>query len=299
MTNRITKACIVYGIGDALNARAFLITYCKQKHIARKSIRIYSPKYWWMFEGLGFLRGTNRRDFFHLTPYRNFGRFDLPKKIKEEKLDACIAKNAGIKFSFDTIVPLPRFKKPNILLPKKYITFNTGFNKGYCMDYDGDPKDIGMVCLKAWPAAHWEKLISLLNTINIKCIQIGAGKNSAIIPGTYLNLVDKLSITQSAEVLRNALFHIDIEGGLPILNQHLNNKSVVLFGPTAIEQQGRSFNLNLKANTCNPCYEWGIHRTNLGEYISNLPCKAHCMSDLTPEYVFSRIRETFLKGIVV
>ena len=268
-------------MGDALNARTFLLNYCKQKKLPTSSISIYTLKYWWMFEGLGFRRGLNRIDFRGLTPYRNFGKYNLLKQYTPEKLDLCIAKNAGIDFSFEFIELLPKYKEPDIKLPERFITFNTGYG-----ELSGKPHDLGYICTKAWPKEYWQKLIDLLN---IDCVQIGAGPSCSIINNTYLSLVDKLNIKQSAEVMRKALFHIDIEGGLPILNQHLGGRSVVLFGPTAIEQQGRSFNLNLRANTCTPCYEWGTNDKSLAMLKKDLPCNAHCMTDLKPEYVVEQI----------
>ena len=277
----ITKASINFGMGDALNARAFLIQYCKQKNINRNAIGIYTTKYWWMFENLGFRRGLNRSEFLGLVAYRNFGKYDLPRKYNEAKLDLCIAKNAGINFSFDTIELLPKYEDIGITLPEKFITFNTGYGQ-----LSGKPHELGYVCTKSWPLEYWQDLV---NFLDIPCVQIGAGPSCGIVKNSYLNLVDKLNIKQSAEVMRRALFHIDIEGGLPILNQHLGKKSVVLFGPTAIENQGRSFNLNLRANTCTPCYEWGTNKYSLAVLQKDLVCNKHCMYDLTPEFVAKEI----------
>ena len=276
----ISRASIIYGIGDALNARAFLSEYCRQKNIKRSSIRIYSPKHWWMFEGMGFTKDNNISHFSKLTSFRNFGNYDLKKVYDDDKLDICIAKNAGIKFTFDNIEPLPRYKL-DIRLPQKFITFNTGYGI-----LSGKPLNQQFICIKAWPVEYWEKLVKLLK---IPCIQIGAGESCKIVSNSYLNLVNKLTLEQSAEVMRRALFHIDIEGGLPILNQHLGKKSVVLFGPTAIENQGRSFNLNLRNSKCPACYEWGKHIKSLCLKKEELPCNAHCMTDLTPEYVVEQI----------
>ena len=281
---------MIYGMGDALNGRAFLVTYCQQKKIPTSSITIYTEKYWWMFENLGFKRGLNRRAFLGLYPYRNFGRYDLPKFFAPEKLDQCIAMNAQIQYDFDVCVPLPTYIPPKINLPKKFITFNTGYG-----EFSGKPEEKGIVCIKSWPDKYWEEFVK---KIGVPCVQIGRGSSCSIIPGTHLNLVDKLTIQQSAEVMRKALFHVDMEGGLSILNQHLGKKSVVLFGPTAIEQQGRSFNLNLRSQTCQPCYEWGskIHN-KLYEYKTKLTCGVECMADLTPEFVISKIKESgWLQG---
>lgn len=280
----ITKASMIYGMGDALNGRAFLVTYCKQKNIQPSDISIYTEKYWWMFEGLGFKRGTNKYNFLGLTAYRNFGRYNLPKFFNPTKLDRVIAMNAGIDYNFDVCVPLPRYTRPSVKLPKRFITFNTGYG-----DLSGNPDNKDMICLKAWPNRYWEEFVK---KIGVPCVQIGAGKSCEIIPGTKLNLVDKLTIQESAEVMRSALFHVDMEGGLSILNQHLGKKSVVLFGPTGIEQQGRSFNLNIRSNTCTPCYEWGSYRYHkLYEDRKKLSCKVECMSDLKPDFVVQKIKD--------
>jgi len=278
----ITKVYTNFGMGDALNTRAFLINYCKQKNIPRNSIKIFTTKHWWMFEGLGFVRDLNRLNFRGLTPFKNFGKFNIPKIYNMEKNDVCIAKNSGIDFSFDFIEFLPEYEKPKINLPEKFITFNTGNGEISTIDL----KNQGYVCTKSWPKEYWEKLVSLLN---ISCVQIGSGPSCDIIKGSTLNLVDSLNIKQSAEVMRKSLFHIDIEGGLVTLAQHIGKKSVVLFGPCAIENQGRTFNLNLRANTCIPCYEWGTHKYALKVHKSQLLCKAHCMTDLKPEYVAEQI----------
>lgn len=277
----ITRAAALYGMGDALNQRAFLITYCKQKHTPFSSIYIYTDNHWWMFEGLGFKRGKHKKNFNNLVAYRNFGTYNLPKTFSSPKLDLCIAKNAGIYFSFDTIVPLPKYKEPDIKLPDRFITFNTGYGK-----FSNNLSNPNSICTKEWPLEHWKKLVSI---IGIPCVQIGSGPSCKIVDNSILNLVDKLTIQESAEVMRKSLFHIDMEGGLVILNQHLNKKSVVLFGPTAIENQGRSFNLNLRSNTCIPCYEWGSNKYSLGVDKSKLLCGAHCMKDLSPDYVAEQI----------
>ena len=284
MPKLITKATAVYGMGDALNGRAFLMTYCKQKNILPETITLYTEKYWWMFEGLGFKRDLNKNNFLGLWAYRNFGRYNLPRFFVPDKLDQCIAMNAQIKYSFDVCVPLPRYTPPKIKLPRKFITFNTGYG-----EFSGKPEEKDIVCIKSWPNEYWEEFVK---KIGVPCVQIGKGASCSIIPGTALNLVDQLSIKESAEVMRKGLFHIDMEGGLSILNQHLGKKSVVLFGPTAIENQGRSFNLNISSGVCMPCYEWGSKMYHkLYEDKNKLSCRVECMSAIKPDFVIEKIKE--------
>jgi len=281
----ITKAAAIYGIGDALNQRAFLVSYCKQKDIPRKSIAIYTEKYWWMFEGLGFKRMTLKPDKKKMVPYRNFGLYDLPKTYECEELDKCIAKNAGIVYDFETCVPLPEYKCSSLPLPKRFITFNTGYG-----EFSGGPSTIkDAFCLKSWPNEYWTEFV---RKIGVPCVQIGAGPSCTVIENGSINMVDKLSIKQSAEVLRRAMFHVDMEGGLAILNQHLGKRSVCLFGATAIQNQGRSFNLNLSSNSCFPCYEWGGRNGRLFASRSKLICGHRCMVELTPDYVIEQIHKS-------
>lgn len=281
MSQIIKKASILYGIGDALNARSFLVEYCRQKNIPRNRIAIYTVKHWWMFEGLGFNRGLFSTEFKNLTPFKNFGCYNIAKTVQTDKCDECIAKSAGIDYSFDVRTPFPQYNKPEIDLPKQYVTINTGFG-----EFSGKVGMKDYICIKSWPLKYWEKLVSLLS---VPVVQIGAGKSCEPVDGVALNLLDKTTLKETAEILRGALFHIDMEGGLPILMQHVGGRSVVLFGPTAIENQGRSFNLNLRANTCEPCYEWRTRISVLWAKKSDLLCKAHCMTDLKPEYVAEQI----------
>ena len=280
----ISKVGLIAGMGDALNARSFLVEYCKQKNIPRSQIAIYTERYWWMFDGMGFTRGFCRFDFRGLIGFKNFGNYDMTPKYNLPELDQNIAKNAGIEYSFEVRTPFPDSfaRKPLLDLPRRYVTINTGYGR-----FSGKAGNPAYVCIKSWPIAYWERLVELLN---IPVVQIGAGPSCEPVRGA-LNLINKTTIHETAYILKHALFHIDMEGGLPILMQHLGGRSVVLFGPTAIENQGRSFNLNLRANTCEPCYEWGSNKNKLSMLKTQLACKAHCMTDLKPEYVAEQINK--------
>lgn len=280
----ITKAAATYGIGDAFNQRAFLVTYCKQKNIPTKSIAIYTDKYWWMFKDLGFKRTILPPKKGDLVPYRNFGLYDLPKTSNQPELDACIAKNAGIVYDFETCVPLPNFKRPKLDLPEKFITFNTA-----CGELSNIYKNKDFFCLKSWPKEYWEQFV---REIGVPCVQVGAGITNVPIKGAYLDLANQLTLQETAEVMRQGLFHIDMEGGLVIMNQHLLKKSVVLFGPTAIQNQGRSFNMNLSSESCLPCYEWAGRTGRLFASKSMLVCGHRCMVNLKPDFVIDKIKKS-------
>ena len=277
----LISACSSYGMGDTLNTRAFLLAYCEQKPQAKSQTQVFT-KFPEIFEGDGFILKPGDPKVYKQFFYRNFGNFiGIPKRYNIPECDKCLAKNAGINFDFNQI-RLLNWKREdlNFSLPDKFVTINYGHDEN---NFTNDQ----IICLKMWPIEYWETLVK---TIGIPVIQIGKGKYCKDIKGTVLNLTNKLSLKQSAEVMRRALFHIDIEGGLSILNQHLGGKSVVLFGPTSVEDKGRSFNLNLRNCDCNPCYEGKFGKKN-SLYVPkrNLSCGNRCMQELTPKYVVEQI----------
>lgn len=277
----IQRASVKWGIGDAFNMRAFLLTYCKQNGITPKDVKVYMEANHYIFEEEGFTICNNKSDFMGLTAYPNFGYIDVQKKFNIKKCDTSIAKETETDFSFETIVPLKWNTKLNITLPRKFVTVNNGYGKSV-QDF-GD----NYVYLKKWLHNYWEELVL---KIGVPCVQIGGGISCKPIKGCVLNLVDKLSVKESAEVMKKALFHIDIEGMLPILNQHIGGRSVVLFGATGIEDKGRSFNLNLCSNTCTPCYEWGTFKYKKLRIPKHLIlCDLKCMENLKPDYVINQI----------
>lgn len=279
--DRITKIQLKNGMGDAINARSFLIEYCNQLHIPQESITIYTDRHKVFFEGDKFILKNQNDVHIKLRWFYGFGHINIPKRTLEPDPELKISMSSGIKFSFNAIHEF-NWKIPNIdhiKLPEKFVTVNFGY------DAIASHDDI---CAKMWKLEYWNELVS---KIGIPCVQIGGGFSCKSIEGTALNLVNKLSIKESAEVMKRALFHIDTEGGLPILNHHLHGKSVVLFGPTCMKYYGRPENLNLKKNPCiykycelNPQVSHGMYMNK-----NDLKCDIICMKDLTPDYVLEQI----------
>lgn len=190
----ISKVGLIAGMGDALNARSFLVEYCRQKNIPRNKIAIYTENYWWMFEGMGFVRGAKKYDFRGLIGFKNFGNYNMPKVFQTDKCDLCIAKNAGIDYSFDVRTPLPMYEPIDISLPSEYVTINTGYGR-----FSGKATNPAYVSTKSWPISYWEQLTSLLS---IPVIQIGAGPSCKPVKNVFMNLLDKTNIYQTATILR-------------------------------------------------------------------------------------------------
>lgn len=274
-----------HGMGDALSARAFIITYCKQKNVRPASITIYTNRHRDIFENDGFMIREERFAPRYLTWYDSFGKFPF-RKVHNDQIHRaeCISKNLGVHFNWQQVVPL-KWNCPDISylsLPERFVTINYGYDA---------ISDQNSVCAKMWPIEYWEELVT---KIGIPCIQIGGGRNTKSINGVASSFLNELSIKESAEVMKKALFHIDTEGGLTILNHHLGGKTVVLFGPTAIETFGFNENLNISHNTCtnSPCDPREINGGNVGIYQDrNHPqCDMRCMKELTPDYVIEQIK---------
>lgn len=281
----ITRAYIMRGIGDSLNARDFLIHYCRQHNIPQQNINIYTSIHKEIFEDTKFkIYESDKINPKELNFYGNFGHFDLPKQYKTNRYDISIAINSQTKYNFNKVVPLNwKADISNIELPKRFVTVNYG--------HDNNTNPL-MKCIKMWSLEYWNELVK---NIGVDCVQIGAGWSCKNIDGVKLNLVNKLTLKQSAEVMKRALFHIDIEGGLVILGQHIGVKSVVLFGATDIRHFAREGNLNLRNSNCPACSGNIDNDKHLSYplYVYNFRCKNTCMKDLKPQYVIEQIK---LKG---
>lgn len=273
-----------HGMGDALSARSFLIYYCNQRKLSRDNVTIYTGRHKILFENDGFILKDENAAQRTLNWYDSFGKFNFPKRfIDHIHRDNYISKNSGIKYDWQHREQL-NWNIPDIShlsLPEKFITVNYGCDAIAIQD---------SICTKMWPLEYW---IELVTKIGIPCIQIGGGRNTKEIPNVSQNFLNKLSIKESAEVMKRALFHIDTEGGLTILNHHLGGKTVVLFGPTAIETFGFNENLNIRYNTCSnsPCDPRQIKGGHVGIYQDkNKPqCDIRCMKELKPDYVLEQI----------
>ena len=70
----ITKAYIERGIGDALNARDFLITYCKQKNLKQDEITVYTRLHKNIFKDTDFkIKDISDINYKSLTYYAIIG----------------------------------------------------------------------------------------------------------------------------------------------------------------------------------------------------------------------------------
>jgi len=188
--------------------------------------------------------------------------------------------NYGDVFSIKDIqikIPSPKkyieqFEKIGL---KDYITINTG---------NGTSKE-ALPIAKSWPAERFQKVANMFKQKypNIKIVQIGLPDEPKI------DGIDEYVMGESfglvAEILRNAIFHLDIEGGLVHLASQIGTKCIVLFGPTLTEYNAYENNINIRVGDCHGCYGLYLNTSQCARYMK----EPECMYNITPEIVMKYI----------
>lgn len=164
----------------------------------------------------------------------------------------------------------------------KYITINCGNG------VNGDGSSVS----KAWPHEYYEEFAILFKkkytTINL--VQIGDDNITKINGADRYLLGEDFGVV--SHVLKNSIFHFDIEGGLVHIAFQLGTKCVVLFGPTSKEYFGYDNNINICAGTCHNCY--GLYK-NQYKCARNMS-EPECMYSITPELVMKHV-DSYMESI--
>ena len=129
---------------------------------------------------------------------------------------------------------------------KKYITLHDGIDATFSLR--------GQRPLKCWALANWRELAALLKARypDILLVQLG-GKNSPVFDFADISLVGQTQLADLPALLNASLLHIDGESGLVQLSRGLQNRCLVLFGPTDKAFFGLDKNINLKEDVCGSC----------------------------------------------
>ncbi len=177
-----------------------------------------------------------------------------------------------------SIPMLDEFREPfrNLHLGE-YVIFNYGADK---------PKNNDNVILaKVWPLEYYSQLAKLFKSRypRISLVQIGL-RDTPKISG-----MDKYIFGESIElikyVLKNAMLHVDCEGGMVHLATQLGTKCVVLFGPTPIHYYAYRDNINILSETCSNCCWLPMDCYSCYRGLE----KPECMWSIAPERVMQKI----------
>ena len=221
-------------------------------------------------------------DKYNLTPFpvmQNFIHFNRMKYMNRnyyQSLDV-----ANVFQINDTRVSIPirnEYERDyeKLGLPSKYVTVNYG---------NGSSTESANCVAKQWARQNFENFVKIFHELypDIQVVQLGSKETQKIVGCDYYILGEHLEVIKY--VLKNARFHLDIEGGLVHLATQLNTRCVVLFGPTPISFFGYEQNLNIVAGNCQGC-------CYLYEDINACACKEKeslCMKAISPALVLDKI----------
>jgi heptosyltransferase-3 len=108
-----------------------------------------------------------------------------------------------------------RQKVDSLNLPERFIVLHCRSNYA--------PKD--------WPADRWEQLIEwLTERYHYQIVEVGKESNLNVKSGSYRNLCGKLSILETAEVIRRADFFIGLDSGPSHLGNATGTFGIILMG---------------------------------------------------------------------
>lgn len=159
----------------------------------------------------------------------------------------------------------------------RYITVN--FGNGDCAD--------GSKIAKSWGKEKFERLICLFKDKypQIEVVQLGAADSAKLFGADHYMLGADFRL--SVYLLKNAMLHVDIEGGLVHIATQLGTKCIVLFGPTVKEYYGYEQNTNIQVGNCHNC--WGLY-SDVNRCARGMK-EPICMSSITPEMVMEHVDE--------
>lgn len=261
------------------NHRFFIITKCDAEKVKRLCPKLFEFCQYQKNLRDNILRGNNDNNCLY-SMYA-----ELFEKNRWEQLD--LKSITGFNRNCQLYMPMQTeafdVLKRHSLEPKRYISINRGVDS-----------NLSENCPKLWPLNHYKTLLKLLKKKypDITLVQIGANDKYGVI-GADVNLLGKTSIEETKVLLKNALIHIDVEGGLVHLNHILHGKSCVIFGPTPIQPFKYDENINLKSKGCQSYCCWVIAdwQKKCLRGFDTPPC----MEQTTPKIVFNAI-DTFIKN---
>ena len=203
-------------------------------------------------------------------------------RCEKDGLNCYTSYNRYIKFNVkDVNVSIPmldEFHEPfcNLCLGE-YVVFNYGSDRKGLND--------DAVSAKVWPLEYYSRLAKLFKSQypRISLVQIGL-RDTPKISG-----MDKYIFGESIElikyVLKNAMLHVDCEGGMVHLATQLGTKCVVLFGPTPIKYYAYRDNINILSEVCSNCSWLSMDFYSCYRKLE----KPECMWSITPERVMKAI----------
>jgi ADP-heptose:LPS heptosyltransferase/SAM-dependent methyltransferase len=133
-------------------------------------------------------------------------------------------------------------------LPVTYITIHHGADT----EFDAGSGGQYRLQTKNWHLNRWKEVVGFIKLLGYEVVQLGTTSDEHV-TGT-IDMRGKTTFTEAGAILKGAVVHLDTEGGLVHLSKAVGTKSIVLFGPTAMEFYGYSDNINIRSNVCKNCW---------------------------------------------
>ena len=192
--------------------------------------------------------------------------------------DLGIDEHSQIPFSIN--IDEKKFLKKSGIGENKFITLDTGLNTNYTLAHN----------TRAWSHDKWNNLAKVIkaNCNGYLVVQVGAkmSDDDNIIADIHLNGVT--SVEEAKVLMKNAAVHVDYDGGLVHIRHILGGgPSVVLFGPTDINQHKYTENICLRKNICEKACEWTTEN-----WLFDCPkgfCSPKCMDAIDVDEVFEAV----------
>ncbi len=187
-------------------------------------------------------------------------------------------------FLIPLFLPQPEDESLNPFLSAPYVTIHHGFD---VRKLPARSKQTDYSSTKNLTAEKWADIVSCIRLYGLKVIQLGT-PNEQTIKGIDYDLTGA-TLAQTAMLLKNALCHLDTEGGLVHLNRAVHGTSVVMFGPTPVRTFGYPQNVNLAPSPCKECF-WTTQT-----WVLECPLDTagpECMAVYEPERVAATVATT-------
>ncbi|WP_432634934.1 glycosyltransferase family 9 protein [Candidatus Avelusimicrobium sp.] len=218
--------------------------------------------------------------YFLTVPYKDCITQNIVSNLQKRWAQPDLVNEFNLQEDWLLDVPIDREKETLQkfgLTTKPYITINREVGDTQLVD-----------STKLWPVEYYRKLVDELKKVapQYQIVEVGRGKGERL-GNTHKNLAGKTSIEEIKVILKNAVLHIDSEGGLVHLRHALKGgPSCVFFGPSSPEVLGYSENINLCSHAC-PIHCEFYSRTWQETCIKQ---KHICMNTILPEYALKQIK---------
>lgn len=252
--------------------------------------------------------------FIHVIPTQATYRGQLPAQLREQidKLNAFVNQYAQYAYGhhhnpWSRLCSLKKWNRWDALGASRAIDFSRNNRIDLDLHLDAfsvlerhNLEDVPFITLhagghewnypdgtgtKVWPQRRWNEFCRIFKQQHPKILLVQVGDaHSFAMEGVDLCLKGKTTIDETTILLKQALLHIDEEGGLVHMQHQLNGRSVVLFGPTPVDFYGYAQNVNLVSPVCSNCF-WLFE-----DWFTKCPkglVEAECMEAITAQSVLN------------